>query len=151
MSVTTPPTERWLHPYLVPLGRFFFALIFLVSSVGHFSRPTIDYAASHGVPLASLAVPLAGLVALAGGLSIALGYHARAGALLLVLFLVPVTLTMHRFWNVADPEMAQIQRVMFLKNVSMLGGALLIAYFGSGPLSLDRRAAALPAPPRVQP
>jgi uncharacterized membrane protein YphA (DoxX/SURF4 family) len=35
---------------------------------------------------------------------------------------------------------------MFLKNVSMLGGALVIAYFGSGPLSLDARRAASAAP-----
>jgi len=61
------------------------------------------------------------------------------GALLLVLFLVPVTFTMHNFWAVQDPMMALMQQAMFMKNLSMLGGALLIAYFGSGPASLDRR------------
>jgi putative oxidoreductase len=77
---------------------------------------------------------------LAGGLSILLGYRARLGAWLVVLFLVPVTLMMHKFWTIGDPMMAQMQQIMFLKNVSMLGGALLISQFGAGPISLDSRA-----------
>ena len=56
-----------------------------------------------------------------------------------MLFLVLVTPMMHKFWGVADPNMAQVQMIMFLKNVSMLGGALLITQFGAGPLSLDAR------------
>ena len=119
------------------LGRFLFALIFLMSGLNHFSKQTIGYAASQGVPLASLAVPVSGLIAIAGGLSILLGYRAKLGAWLIVLFLVPVTFTMHKFWGVADPAMAQMQMIHFMKNISMLGGALLISQFGTGPLSLD--------------
>jgi putative oxidoreductase len=100
---------------------------------------TIAYAASRGVPLASLAVPFSGLLALAGGLSILLGYRARIGAWLIVLFLVGVTPMMHNFWSVTDPKMYQMQMVMFMKNVSMLGGALVISQLGSGPWSLDSR------------
>ena len=79
------------------------------------------------------------MFALAGGLSVLLGYHARIGAWLLVLFLVPVTVMLHNFWAVTDPMMHQIQQVMFFKNVAMLGGALLIAHFGAGPYSVDAR------------
>jgi len=74
--------------------------------------------------LASIAVPLSGVVAIAGGLSILLGYRAKLGAWLLVLFLVPVTLMLHKFWTVQDPMMAQIQMILFMKNVAMLGAAL---------------------------
>ena len=77
---------------------------------------------------------------MAGGLSVLLGGHARAGAWLLVAFLVPVTLAMHAFWAVPDPMMRQIQMAFFMKNLAMLGGALLIAYWGAGPFSLDERA-----------
>ena len=77
--------------------------------------------------------------ALAGGLSILLGYLAKIGTWLIVLFLVPVTLMMHIFWTVSDPMAAQVQMIMFMKNVSMLGAALLISQFGAGPFSLDRR------------
>ena len=68
-----------------------------------------------------------------------MGYHAKFGAWLIALFLIPVTFMMHRFWIVTDPMMAQIQMIMFMKNFAMLGGALLISQFVAGPLSLDVR------------
>ena len=91
-------------------------------------------------------VPLSGVIATAGGLSVALGYQAKIGGWLLFLFLVPVTLMMHNFWAVTDPMMHGIQLAMFMKNVSMLGGALLITHFGAGPLSLDARLPARATP-----
>jgi putative oxidoreductase len=124
---------------VVVLGRFFFALIFLMAGANHFSRQTIAFSASQGVPLASIAVPFSGVLAIAGGLSVLLGYRAKLGAWLIALFLVPVTLMMHKFWLVQDPMMAQIQMILFMKNVSMLGGTLLISQFGAGPFSLDAR------------
>ena len=124
--------------YLVPLARALFSAVFIIFAAGlHFSPAGVAYAESQGVPLASIVVPLSGVMAVVGGLSVALGFHAKGGAWLLVLFLLPVTLMMHRFWTVTDPAMAQIQQAMFLKNLSMLGGALLIAYFGAGPASMD--------------
>jgi putative oxidoreductase len=124
---------------LVLLGRFFFGLIFLMAGPNHFLSQTIAYAASQGVPLASISVPLLGVIALLGGVSIVLGYRARIGAGLIVLFLVAVTPMMHNFWAISDPMMRQIQMIMFMKNLSMMGGALLLAQFGSGPWSLDAR------------
>ncbi len=124
---------------VVVLGRFFFVLIFLMSGPLHFSKQEVAYAAAQGVPLASLLVPFSGVLAFAGGLSILLGYRAKVGAWLLVLFLVPVTVMMHNFWAVHDPMMAQVHMAMFMKNVAMLGGALLISQFGAGPFSLDAR------------
>jgi putative oxidoreductase len=124
---------------VVLVGRLLFVLIFLMAGPNHFSKQTIAFAASQGVPLASIAVPLSGVLALAGGLSILLGYRAKLGAWLIALFLVPVTLMMHKFWTVQDPMMAQMQMVMFMKNVAILGGTLLISQFGAGPLSLDAR------------
>ena len=123
---------------IVPVGRVLFVLIFVASAVGHFSSATISEASAHGVPFATILVPLAGLIALVGGVSIMLGYRARFGALLLVVFLVPVTLVMHRFWGLADVQEAMMQRVNFMKNVSLIGGCLMIMHFGSGPYSLDR-------------
>ncbi len=125
--------------YLVLPGRILYTAIFLMSAPNHFTQKTIDYAAAQGVPLASVAVPFSGVLALLGGLSILLGYRARFGALLLVLFLVPVTVMMHRFWGIADPLAATMQQANFMKNISMLGAALLVAHFGSGPLSLDNK------------
>ena len=105
----------------------------------HFTQQEIGYAGQAGVPMAGLLVPASGILALVGGLSILLGYRAKMGAWLLVLFLVPVTVMMHNFWAVKDPLMAQMQMAMFLKNVTMLGGALLISQLGAGPWSFDAR------------
>jgi len=123
-------------------GRLLYSLIFIILGPRNFQAAAIAAGASHGVPLAKLLVPLAGLLALLGGLSLAVGYHARLGALALVVFLVPVTLVMHDFWAVSDPAMRQLQLVMFLKNVSMLGAALIFVSTGAGAYSLDMRAAA---------
>lgn len=125
--------------YVVLLGRILFSLIFVMAVLGHFTHRDIVYAASVGVPLASVAVPLSGIIAFLGGLSIVLGYKAKIGAWLIIIFLVPVTLMMHNFWAAPNASAAQMQAIMFYKNISMLGGALMIAYFGSGPLSLDSR------------
>jgi putative oxidoreductase len=146
-----PITERRVHSrrndliltdhrsLLVPIGRALFSAIFIVAGFGHFSAGTIGYASSQGLPLAGILVPLSGILAIVGGLSILLGLHARLGAWLLVLFLLPVTVTMHAFWSIDDPAARAMQQGMFMKNVAMLGGALLIAHFGAGPLSLDAR------------
>jgi putative oxidoreductase len=85
------------------VGRFLLALIFIMSGPNHFSGPDIEFTVAQGVPLASITVPLSGIVALAGGLSILLGYRARLGAWLIALFLVPVTVMMHNFRTVTDP------------------------------------------------
>jgi putative oxidoreductase len=125
--------------FIVPLGRFLFALIFLMTPLTHFSAQGIGYAAHQGVPMAGVLVPLSGVIAFVGAVLVIVGFRARLGAWLIVLFLVPVTFVMHAFWTVTDPMMAGFQRAMFFKNVSILGAALVIAYFGAGPISVDAK------------
>lgn len=124
---------------VVLLGRILFSLIFLISAPGHFSSQSIAYAAGQGVPAAGIMVPLSGIIAGLGALSIIFGYKTRLGAWLIILFLVPVTLWMHTFWKITDPMMRQMDMAMFMKNVALTGGALIIAYFGAGPLSVDEK------------
>ena len=123
--------------FLVLVGRILFSLIFLMSMTHIFSSATVAQASGHGVPAAALFVPVAGVLAIAGSLSIILGYRAKWGACLIILFLVPVTFFMHNFWTLNDPMQRMMQQVNFMKNISMMGAALLIAYFGAGPLSID--------------
>ena len=125
--------------YLVLLGRLCYSAIFIMAGPAHFTKADLAYGVSQGVPLAAIAVPLSGVIALMGGLSILAGYKARLGAWLLVLFLVPVTFMMHNFWTISDPGAKTLQQIMFMKNLSMLGAAFLIVYFGSGPLSVDNK------------
>ena len=62
---------------LVLLGRLFFSVIFIFSGFFHFTQTSIQMAASQGVPYAFILVPLSGVLAILGGLSILLGYKAR--------------------------------------------------------------------------
>jgi len=123
--------------YLVMLGRILFAAIFIMAAPNHFKAAEVGYAAAHNVPFPELLVPVSGVIALLGGLSIATGFKAKWGGWLIVLFLVPVTLMMHNFWAETDPKAMGMQEIMFMKNMAMLGGALLIAHFGAGPMSVD--------------
>ena len=114
-------------------GRILFALIFLVFGIDHFSIGTITYAISQGVPMAGILVPLFGFIAIAGAISIMVGYPGRIGALMIIIFLVPVTLFMHRFWSVSDPAMHQMQFTNFMKNLALLGGAVMLLARGTEP------------------
>ncbi|HXH31564.1 MAG TPA: DoxX family protein [Bacteriovoracaceae bacterium] len=132
-AITGSKVNQWA----IPLGRLFYSLIFIVSGITHFSSGTVAYADNAGVPFADILVPVSGIFALLGGVSVLLGAHARFGALLLILFLAPVTFLMHDFWTFNDPAMAEMQLIHFLKNISILGGACFIAFYGAGPMSWD--------------
>jgi putative oxidoreductase len=70
---------------------------------------------------------------------------------MLVAFLVPVTLMMHAFWRLDDPMAIHVQQAMFMKNVALLGAALLASQLGAGALSLDARRAAAPVSQQAEP
>jgi putative oxidoreductase len=115
-------------------------MIFLFSALGKIFdwQGTAGYMASKGMPLVPLFLLGAIVFELVGGLSVLLGFKARKGALMLIVFMIPATLIFHNFW-VAEGMERQIQMIMFMKNLTMIGGLVLILGFGSGPLSLDRK------------
>ena len=137
LHVSTHTAANMVRGSLTLLGRVLFALIFLLAGPQHFTDTEINSAVAACVPMAKILVPAAGILAFIGALSVLLGYRAKIGAWLLVIFLVPVTLVMHNFWAASDPATHQLQTIMFLKNISILGGALLITQFGAGEWSLD--------------
>jgi putative oxidoreductase len=126
--------------YVAFTGRIFYAVIFLMTALTHFSRAAIGYAIAKDVPMPSFFVPVSGIIAVVGAISIMLGYKAKGGALLIILFLIPVTYKMHDFWNETDPVQYKMQVGNFVKNLSLLGAAMLITYFGAGPFSIDHSA-----------
>jgi putative oxidoreductase len=124
--------------YLLITGRILFSLIFLLTVVSHFNQETIDYAAAQGVPAASFLVPFSAVIAFIGGLCIAIGYRTKTGGLLILIFLVPVTIYMHAFWKETDPMKKKMQMGNFMKNVSLMGAALLITCFGGESLESEK-------------
>ncbi|MSR07199.1 MAG: DoxX family protein [Gemmatimonadetes bacterium] len=129
-----------LWPWMHIGGRVLFALCFTVLTTGHFTQLAglSGYAASKKVPAPKMAVLGSAAMAWVGSILIALGYHRYIGAGLVVLFLLPVTFMMHNYWTVTDPTGRMIDRIMFWKNLGLMGGALFMAcYAGSAwPYSL---------------
>ena len=117
------------------LGRILLSIIFLKAGFGKITNPagTQQYMSAYGMPMAGFFLYCAIIIELGGGLSVLLGYKARWGALTLALFLVPVTLIFHT--KFAD----QVQVVMFMKNLAIIGGLLMLTSAGPGPISLDGR------------
>lgn len=108
-------------------GRGLFAVVVGYLAAGNLRdlQGAIAYADSKGAPFAAVTVPLGSGMLLAGALSILLGVYPTIGGLAIVGFLVPVTPLMHDFWN-AEGQQADNEQVHFLKNVGLLGTALLL-------------------------
>ena len=84
--------------YLVLLGRILFSAIFIVKPIEHMCPRMMEEAMKMSVPFPSITVPLFGLLALLGGLSILLGFRAKIGAILLVIFLIEIIEFFVRLW-----------------------------------------------------
>ena len=122
------------------LGRFLLALIFVVAGfnkIGGFEG-TAGYIASKGLPMPQVLAALTIALELGGGILLIVGYKVRWVAILFFLWLIPTTFIFHKFWGI---DAAQVQNQMnhFLKNVSIMGGMLLLVAFGPGAYSLDKR------------
>jgi len=116
----------------VLVGRILLVWIFLMSGIGKIGNfeGTTQYMAKFGMPLPSFFLLGAIFLELVGSVTIVLGYFTRAGAILLLVFLIPTTLIFH---GADDPG----QKIQFMKNVSMFGGLLILLSAGAGRYSLD--------------
>jgi putative oxidoreductase len=112
--------------YAFLAGRILFGFFHISSGINHFKsfNGYVQHAASKGVPAPKLAILGTGTLLLLGGLSILLGFQPPAGVAILVVFYLGVTPVMHNFWAV-PPEQKQDQLVNFMKNVALLGAALM--------------------------
>lgn len=113
--------------FVLVIGRVLFAAIFIFSGIAHFTKADAmaEYSKYKGAPGGKLGVQASGALALLGGLSIALGVWPDLGALLLIAFLVPVSFFMHAFWKDTDAQAAQAENASFMKNVALIGAAIV--------------------------
>ncbi|MBW4558128.1 MAG: DoxX family protein [Trichormus sp. ATA11-4-KO1] len=123
-----------LKKYIPLVARSFLAVIFIytgLNKVFNFAQ-TSEFMAKAGLPIVGVLLVFTIAFQILGGLSIILGYKAEIGAILLIIFLIPATIVFHN--PVADPS----QFNNFFKNLSIIGGLLLVLTYGSGSLSLDQ-------------
>jgi putative oxidoreductase len=123
--------------YIPFAGRVLIGLPFAMSGFSKLAAigPTTDLIRAAGLPLPTLALAVAVLVELGGGLALVAGFRARFAATALAVFSLATALAFHS--NFAD----QNQMIHFLKNVMMAGGLLQIVAFAAGALSIDNRKA----------
>lgn len=120
-------------PAIGIVGRVLFTLIFFASGITHFTDIQGYVNLMHpSIPWREFWVLSSGVVELAGGALILANRMPKLGAWLVVLFLIPVTLTVHGYEMVStdDPRMRQIQMSFFLKGLTMTGAALIFTQTG---------------------
>lgn len=142
MNHNTSPSSA--NDALALVGRILLALMFVMaglSKIGGFAG-TAGYIASKGLPLPE--VLAAGTIALEvlGGLALILGWQTRWAALALAGFTALASVIFHNFWAL-PAEQQMMQQLMFMKNLSVVGGMLVLAAFGAGRFSLDARRRAI--------
>jgi putative oxidoreductase len=105
------------------IARVLLCLVFLHAVIGKLTgfAGVAGMIAGRGIPLAPVLLAAAMALMAVGSVLVISGVRARLGAILLLLFLVPTTLLFHN--DVADPQ----ERIALLKNVSIMGGLLLVA------------------------
>ena len=120
------------------VGRILLSHIFLFSGIHKIADPvgTKAYMAAADMPAVSLLFVGATVFELSGALSVLLGFRARWGAVLLIVFLVPTTLIFHHFWDLEGPA-RNMQMANFMKNSAILGGLALVSVCGSVGVSVD--------------
>lgn len=128
------------YDFLALFGRILLASIFIAAGLTKISNweVNLQYLQSHGIPWTPIFLYPAIFVEVIGGFSLLLGYKARAGAIILALYLIPVTLIFHSFWTYTGVERAA-QLMNFMKNISIIGGLVVTSAFGAGALSVDAR------------
>lgn len=89
------------------------------------------------VPAAPIVLVFALVVMALGGISLALGYHARHGAMLLFGFTIAASATLHAYWKIPGGAERMADYALFLQDVAVAGGLLVIVGLGPGPFAFD--------------
>jgi len=128
---------------VVVAARVLLALMFVLAGISKFTglEGTAGYIASKGLPLAPLLAFGTASLEVLGGLALAFGLKARWAAGALAFFTLLASFLFHNFWAM-PADQVMVNQLMFMKNLSVIGGLLMVVAFGAGPASVDARFAA---------
>jgi putative oxidoreductase len=125
---------------LILIARVLLMILFVIfgwSKLTGFSG-TVSYMAAEGAPVPTLSAIIAVVMEFFVAIAIVIGFYTRPLALLLALYTLGTALIGHRFWTMTgDAHMANM--INFYKNISIMGGLLLLCVTGAGKYSIDRR------------
>ena len=138
MATTTTPNAA--QDTLALIGRILIAYLFIPAGIGKLMgfAGTVGYINSVGLPLPEVGAVIAIVVELGLGIALLLGFKTRIVAIAMAVFTVATALFFHKFWAAPD-AMKMMQTINFNKNIAIAGGLLVIAAFGPGRLSIDKK------------
>lgn len=142
-----------MQKFLGFFGRICFAAIFIIAGINkimhwdateqYFVNQVLDVLAKSYhqgwaqvlfdriLPMAPTLLVVGTIAELLGGILVLTGIQVRLGAFILFLFMIPATVLFHNFWDL-DGSQRELQMTMFLKNLSIFGGTLILLAFGKG-------------------
>ncbi|HEX3429300.1 MAG TPA: DoxX family protein [Rhizomicrobium sp.] len=129
-----------ISEYISPfVGRAALAWFFLSEAWARVSDwgGTLSTLRNAQIPAAELLLVLALVIMVFGGVALALGYHARHGAMVLFGFTIAVSLALHAYWKVPDETARTAEYALFIRDLAVAGGLLLVVGLGPGPLAID--------------
>lgn len=122
------------------IGRILISIIFLYEAYDtiFYFQETKEVMDSYGLDWNQDLLLIGSIICLVlGGILLLLGYRPGLGAILILLYWIPVTFIAHSFWN-APPENQRIEAILFMKNLAIIGGLMLVYVNGSGRFSVRR-------------
>lgn len=97
---------------------------------------TVTYLKTKNIPYLNIVLPVGVALKVIGGLSVLLGWHAHIGALLLLIVAISSCLKMHDFWRIQGEEKS-MEKLLFIKDVAVIGGLFMILALGAGHFGVD--------------
>lgn len=119
---------------VILIGRIMFAMIFMGSGLaGHLmsADDTAAYAESRGVKSAKMLTQVSGVLIALGGIAVILGIWIDLAAIGIAAYVLITGFMVHHFWTDEDPMTQQVEMSMFMKNLSIAGGALILFGFAA--------------------
>ena len=124
---------------LATLGRVLLASIFILAGIDKINgfAGTAGYIASAGLPFAEVLTALTIAVEVGAGAALLMGFQARVAALVLAGFTVMASVLFHNYWAM-PAEQAYVQQLMFMKNLAIAGGLLMVSALGAGGWAIQK-------------
>ncbi len=130
-----------MPPFFFPVARVLLALVFVAAGLDKIFTwdATAAYLAAQGIPAPGLLLVVAATIEMFGGALVAIGHLTRPAALILAVYLVPVTILLH---PVGPLQGVGPNPTDLFKNLAIIGGLLLLAAVSPTPVSIDNPVAA---------
>jgi putative oxidoreductase len=140
MPITTTAATTLNYDWAALVGRLLLAALFIMSGFGKIGgfEGTAGYIASKGLPVPQVLAALTIAIELGGGVLLAIGWKARWAALAIAVFTLIAAVIFHNYWTAA-PDARMNEYNAFWKNISIVGGMLMVLAFGPGRYSIDKR------------